>query len=453
MTSERFDVVVVGAGPAGSVAALVLARGGARVALVDKSTFARDKACGDLVGPRGVQVLEDLGLLADLEGDGERFPSLGDMLVVGPTGRRVRLPSAPGLTYPGRALAVPRMHLDATLRDHALEAGAEPVTARAEKPMRDDGHLSGFELADGRRLEADVVIGADGATSAVADAAALVDAPRTLWGFAVRCYLSGRVELPAIVMWEPEPRRALCGYGWVFPGPDGANVGLGVGTLSDRRAGSEAVRLLPRFLEHLVQIGLAESDDVRAARGRLGGWLKMGMVGTTPATRGVLLAGDAAGLVNPIQGEGISHAMTSAVSAAEAVLAGPSEAHTRHLHALASAHLPYQRVAATAHRALLSRPRAVSAACRMLTLPVLSDRIAEGWAVFWNELLDGAPPGRARTWAAAATAVGKLVTGSGATSRWFEGTFDGSGAGSAGPLPRAPGAEPLQGGRLTSRAG
>ncbi|MDQ6613335.1 MAG: FAD-dependent monooxygenase, partial [Actinomycetota bacterium] len=62
MGDERFDTVIVGSGPAGSIAALVLARGGARVALVDKAAFPRDKACGDLIGPRGVQVLDDLGI-------------------------------------------------------------------------------------------------------------------------------------------------------------------------------------------------------------------------------------------------------------------------------------------------------------------------------------------------------------------------------------------------------
>jgi len=62
MSERPFDAVVVGAGPAGSIAALVLARGGARVALADKASFPRDKACGDLVGPRGVQALAELGV-------------------------------------------------------------------------------------------------------------------------------------------------------------------------------------------------------------------------------------------------------------------------------------------------------------------------------------------------------------------------------------------------------
>ena len=83
----RFDAVVVGAGPAGSIAALVLARSGARVALTDKAAFPRDKACGDLVGPRGVQVLADLGLRVPDAGQGS------DLLAVGPSGRRSRLPA------------------------------------------------------------------------------------------------------------------------------------------------------------------------------------------------------------------------------------------------------------------------------------------------------------------------------------------------------------------------
>ena len=81
----------MGAGPAGSIAALVLARGGARVALVDKAIFPRDKACGDLLGPRGVQVLDDLGVTV------AGSHTVGDMVVVGPTGRRVSLPSKPDL--------------------------------------------------------------------------------------------------------------------------------------------------------------------------------------------------------------------------------------------------------------------------------------------------------------------------------------------------------------------
>ncbi len=101
----RFDAVVVGAGPAGSVAALVLARGGARVALADKAAFPRDKACGDLIGPRGVQLLTDLGIRVPDAGHGS------DLLAVGPSGRRSRLPAFTGRTYPGHGIVVPRRGL------------------------------------------------------------------------------------------------------------------------------------------------------------------------------------------------------------------------------------------------------------------------------------------------------------------------------------------------------
>src|SRR2546421_8698051 len=125
MNAGRFDALVVGSGPAGSIAATVLARGGARVALVDKSRFPRDKACGDLVGPRGVQLLTDLGL------ELPTAATIGDMVVVGPTGRRVRLPCYPGSTYPGYAIASPRACLDATLQEAAISAGAVPFVGRA----------------------------------------------------------------------------------------------------------------------------------------------------------------------------------------------------------------------------------------------------------------------------------------------------------------------------------
>lgn len=397
MGGERFDVLVVGSGPAGSVAATVLTRGGARVALVDKAGFPRDKACGDLVGPRGVQVLADLGI--DLPPSTE----LGDMDVVGPTGRRVRLPCFPGTTYPGRVLAIPRLAFDAALHETAVKAGAEPFTARAGEPLLVDDQLEGFVLSNGDRVVADVVIGADGATSRVAEVAGLVDPNRVLWGFAVRGYVENRVERPEIYFWEPTPRRAFPGYGWVFPGLDGAaNAGLGVGLLANRSGGAEATRRLPAFLQHAGGSPTAER--------RLGGWLKMGMVGTTPASGRVLLVGDAAGLVNPLQGEGISQAMRSGRAAAEAVLAGPAGAAEAYRRFLAGSFAPFASVSAAVHAALLPRPRAVAAVGRLLTTPGVRTALAGGWSIYWNDLLDGARPGAARAVAVAANRLGRVLT-------------------------------------------
>jgi flavin-dependent dehydrogenase len=285
---------------------------------------------------------------------------VGDMVVVGPNGRRVVLPCVDGLSYPGRARAVTRVEFDDALRAAALDAGAVEVSGRADRPLWSGDQLDGFTV-DSHELHADFIIGADGATSHVAHSAGLVDSARVLWGFAVRCYLDQPVALPAITLWEPTPWHAFPGYGWIFPGPAGvANVGLGLGTLSDRQSGAGAVRLLPAYLDHLVSLGLLDRAPALPLARRLGGWLKMGMVGTTPAAGRVLLVGDAAGLVNPLQGEGIAQAMTSGRAAAEAVIGSPGRAAPRYRHHLAGAHLPYQRVAAAGHVALVSKPRAVA---------------------------------------------------------------------------------------------
>jgi geranylgeranyl reductase family protein len=413
---------VVGAGPAGSIAALVLARAGASVTLVDKARFPRDKACGDVVGPKGLQVLDDLGVGEPAGLD------VGDMVVVGPNGRQVVLPALDGRTYPGRARVVPRTVLDDALRTAALDAGALALGGRADRPLVDgDGEVEGFAVATARgevEVRAGVVIGADGSTSHVAGVAGLVDPHRVLWGFAVRSYIVQDVALPAIVLWEPARFQAFPGYGWVFPGPGGvANVGLGIGTLAQRRAGAGAVQALPAYLERLVRLGLI--DRVPASPPpRLGGWLKMGMVGTTPAAGRVLLVGDAAGLVNPLQGEGIAQAMTSGRAAADAVLGSPGTAARTYRRALAAAHLPYQRVTAAGHAAMVGRPRAVSLLSRVVTAPVVGPALAGGWGIFWNELLDGAVPGKSRTVASATTLVARAATSRTEVSRWFAETFE-----------------------------
>jgi geranylgeranyl reductase family protein len=413
---DRFDVLVIGSGPAGSVAALVLARAGARVALVDKARFPRDKACGDLVGPRGVQLLADLGV------EVPHTEAVGDMVVVGPGGRRVRLPCYPGSTYPGHALVVPRVCLDETLREAAIAAGAEPFVGRATEPLVENARLEGFALSSGPRLCSDVVIGADGAASRVADVAGLVDPARVLWGFAVRAYVEVPVKLPHIVLWEPAAWRGFPGYGWLFPGIGGrANVGLGLGVLSQRAAGARAARSFDAFVESLWHLRILD-DRVAPASvpSRLGGWLKMGTVGTTPARGRVLLAGDAAGLINPLQGEGISQAMGSGRAAAEAVLAGPSDAASRYRSFLASTYAPYHSIAAPAHAALLPRPRAVAVIGRLLTMPGVGSLLSGGWSIFWNDLLDGAEPSPARAVASTAARVGRAATAPSRTRRWLD---------------------------------
>jgi len=313
---------------------------------------------------------------------------------------------------------------DDALRTAALEAGAVPCTGRADRPLGTIGALEGFTVGDREELRADFVIGADGAASHVARSAGLVEESRVLWGFAVRCYVGQRVDLPVITLWERTRWNAFPGYGWIFPSPGGvANIGVGIGTLADRQAGAGAVRVLPAHLEHLVDLGLLDRVPLVPLPRRLGGWLKMGMVGTTPARGRVLLVGDAAGLVNPLQGEGIAQAMTSGRSAAEAILASAGHAAARYRDDLARAHLPYQQITAAGHAALVGRPRAVAAVGRLLTVPVLGNWWAGGWGIFWNELLDGAAPGHARGVATAATWFGRVLTARTDVSRRISATF------------------------------
>lgn len=404
--TDTFDAIVVGAGPSGSVAALVLARGGARVALVDKAEFPRDKACGDLVGPRGVQVLTDLGVKVPDAGQG------ADLLAVGPSGRRSRLPAFPGRSYPGHGIVVPRFDLDHALREAALAAGAVGIRTRITAVDRgQDGTVRSVTGSDGSVLAADVIIGADGALSPVARLTGMLDEDAALWGFAIRAYVPAEVPLPLLVLLDASPWRIYPGYGWLFPGADGqANVGIGIGMGASRRQ-APLRGDLAQFTALLAQRGdLAPG----AATGPvIGGWLRMGGTGTPPAAGNVLLIGDAAGLINPLQGEGIGPGMVSAQLAAAAVLAGPASAGRAYTDALAAGFGRYMPGAAALQRALLRRPRTASAGMRLLTAPAMRRLIAGTWSIYWNGLVDGARPGPSALAARAVQGVAGRLPGAG----------------------------------------
>lgn len=423
---RRHDAIVVGAGPAGSIAALVLARAGADVALVDRRSFPREKACGDLVGPRGVQLLDELGITVP----GAR--PLGDMVVVAPNNRRVLLPALPGRNYADHAIAVTREQFDTLLFDTAVAAGATALHGRVTGLAYHRDIVDGVQVSGGATVRGDVVLGADGATSSVARHAGLVDPARTLWGFAVRGYLDGDLDLPHIVLWEPRRWSLLPGYGWAFPmAGGGVNVGLGLAFGSDRAASRRAGEQLDDFLTHLEHQGLLPGSRPRA---RTGGWLKMGMLGTTPAGNGVLLVGDAAGLVNPLQGEGIAQAMASGRAAADAILwAGPRDAARRYLEWLRGA-TSHHRANAPVHSAMVKHPLAVSLTVRALSAPGIGPAVAGAWGLYWNDLTPDALPSRHRRIAAAAIRMVTAAGGRGAAAHWFSTQFAtaNSGAGQVG---------------------
>jgi hypothetical protein len=190
--------------------------------------------------------------------------------------------------------------------------------------------------------------------------------------------------------------------------------------MSSRAGAATAARELPAFVRTLRDHGLLASA---ASAPTLGGWLKLGMVGTNPAHGRVLLTGDAAGLVNPLQGEGIAQAMSSGRAAAQAVLADPGRPARRYRAYLASTYAPYHSTTAPVHAALLPRPRVVSAVGRVLTAPALGSLLAPGWSIFWNHLLDGAQPTVPRAVAAIASGVGRTATAHGRMREWFTATL------------------------------
>jgi flavin-dependent dehydrogenase len=341
------------------------------------------------------------------------------MVVVGPSGRRALLPATAGIEYPGHALAISRLSLDRRLFEAAVTAGACPMrdlfTGLIESPRA----TSGVRLASGAEVHADVVVGADGATSRVAAAAGLVDAERALWGFALRSYLDAPVELPHILLWEPEPWQLFPGYGWIFPTDDGrANVGLGLAVGAGRLLARQAGERFDDFLAHLRRERLLPPGDGDSAQ-RLGGWLKMGVLGTVPAAGNVLLAGDAAGLINPLQGEGIAQAMASGRAAATAIMGGsPSDAAGRYRAALRplSAH---HRINAPVQVGIVRRPRAVSVAGRILTAPLVRTAVGGAWGLYWNDLVDGAGPSARRRIAAGATHLVAALGSRTAAGQWF----------------------------------
>ncbi|MES9997256.1 geranylgeranyl reductase family protein [Desulfovibrio aminophilus] len=299
MTHE-YDVVIAGAGPAGSAAAAVLAGRGLSVALLDRRDFPRNKLCGGLLTWKTRQILERVfgpGVLdgvADHASDRYEIFHWDRLLAAGRS--------------PEPFVLVKRRVLDLRLLELARARGAAffPGRTVAEcRPERGELATAGGEVFRGR-----YVIGADGAGSVVRKC---LGADREAW----RKGLAGALEvfLPreAVPGAVDHPRLyAGCvdkGYGWVFPNSDGVVVGL-CGLL---RSGSDFPQLLRKFLDFL-QI----SDAVRPRPH--GHPLPYGNHLKTPYGGRALLAGDAGGFVEPLLGEGIFYALTTGRYAAEAVL-------------------------------------------------------------------------------------------------------------------------------------
>jgi menaquinone-9 beta-reductase len=319
---EQRDVVVIGAGPAGAAAAIRLAGGGARVTVFEKGSHGRDKVCGDGLTPRAVGALQDLKV--DLEGahriDGLRMIA----------GRRIRELAWPATTrFPRQGAVWPRRRLDAHLADAAAAAGAEVIWETEATPVLDaHGRVTGVEAA-GTRWDADLVVLAAGAQG---QAARLVGAdrdPAEPFGLAIRTYAEtprhADRHLEACLTLRDEHGTAVPGYGWMFPAGDGT-VNIGVGALSTMR-GFKALNL-NRLLESYTAL-VREPWELGDPLERPRAW-RLPMSSLRRHGPGWVAIGDAAGLINPMNGEGIDYGLESGMLVAERFLADPATAPARY---------------------------------------------------------------------------------------------------------------------------
>ena len=314
------DVIVVGAGPGGSTAAAHLARAGVRVLLLEKTTFPREKVCGDGLTPRAVKSLLSLGI------DTADWPQNRGLRIFG--GKHQLELDWPDLaSYPSYGLVRPRLDFDEVLARAAQKSGAilrEATTVSG--PLRDErtGRIVGVTIKGGDSLRAPIVIAADGVSARTALGAGIEKRDDRPLGVAVRGYLDSPVRTndpyleSHLELWDGPPGegRLLPGYGWVFGVGDGTvNVGLGILNTSDAFGNVDYKDLLRRWLNNVPDLaGVELSGPVR------GGALPMGFNRQPHYRDGLLLIGDAAGAVNPFNGEGIAYAMETAETAADIVI-------------------------------------------------------------------------------------------------------------------------------------
>ena len=304
------DVLVVGAGPAGSAAAAWAARAGLDVVLADAAVFPRDKTCGDGLTPRAVAELERLDL-----GDWVRAHTVNHGLRAHGFGQTLLLPW-PGGSLPAYGSAVARTELDDHLRTTAIKAGAQGLDgARAVDVRRDGGRVTSVVFKrEGELLEVACrrLVVADGVRSPLGRLLGREWHRDTVYGVAGRAYIdSARSDdswISSHLELRGESGDILSGYGWIFPLGDG-QINIGVGTLAtSKRPAEVALRPLMAFYTEERRAEFELSGELRAPTSAL---LPMGGAVSHVAGENWALVGDAAACVNPLNGEGIDYGLES----------------------------------------------------------------------------------------------------------------------------------------------
>ncbi|MEV4242855.1 geranylgeranyl reductase family protein [Streptosporangium canum] len=317
------DVIVVGAGPAGSTTAFHLAQAGLDVLLLEKTTFPREKVCGDGLTPRAVKQLIAMGIDIDAPG----WVRNKGLRVVG-GGLRFELDWPELSSYPDFGLVRTRQDFDEILADNAVRGGVRLLQGvNVTAPILDDrsGHIVGVVAKkDGEEVSyrSRLVVAADGNSTRISLAMGLHKREDRPMGVAVRTYFeSPRHDDDYLETWLElwDGDTLLPGYGWIFGVGDGtSNVGLGLLNTSESFKGMDYRDLLRRWVKNMPpEWGYVEENMTTPIRGAA---LPMAFNRQPHYTRGLVLVGDAGGMINPFNGEGIAYAMETGQIAAETIV-------------------------------------------------------------------------------------------------------------------------------------
>ncbi|MFC7504732.1 geranylgeranyl reductase family protein [Nocardioides sp. CPCC 206347] len=316
-TPMSTDVLVVGAGPAGSAAAAWAARSGADVLLADAAIFPRDKTCGDGLTPRAIGELDRLGLR-----DWVRSHTVNQGLRAHGFGQTLHLPW-PGGNLPDWGSAVARTELDDHLRTTALKSGATALDGARAVDVRMDGDRVAAVVFRGSQARTSTtdntfevackrLVVADGVRSPLGKVLGREWHRDTVYGVAGRAYVtSTRSDDPWIsshLELRGEQDEILSGYGWIFPlGKESGEVNLGAGTLATaKRPTDVAIKPLMKLYADRLRQEFGLGEELRAPTSAL---LPMGGAVSNVAGRNWALIGDAAACVNPLNGEGIDYGL------------------------------------------------------------------------------------------------------------------------------------------------
>jgi geranylgeranyl reductase family protein len=314
---QQRDLLIIGAGPGGSAAAITAARAGLRVTMFEKGPHGRDKVCGDGLTPRAVAALGELKI--DLS-PAHRIDGL--RMIAGKKTRELAWPASE--RFPGHGAVWPRQRFDNHLMDVAAEAGAEIRYETEALPVLEGDRVVGVD-AGGERYTAPLTILAAGAQGAAAKVLGAERDPDEPFGLAIRAYAPtprhAERHLEACLSLRDEHGTPVPGYGWMFPAGDGT-VNIGVGALSTMKGFKKLNlnKLLDQYAA-IVRPTWSIGDYVDKPRA----W-RLPMSSTKRHGPGWVAVGDAAGFVNPMNGEGIDYALESGMLAVEQYLADPAQA-------------------------------------------------------------------------------------------------------------------------------